>query len=240
MVTLSARVRERTALTHADIESMYALFDLYYEGGSRAVFEHDLANKSHVIELHDGGRLRGFSTLALFGIEHLGKPVRALFSGDTIVNHENWGEQALARCFCQFAGSVKAQAPELPLFWLLISKGHRTYRYLHVFAHRYTPSFEEPPSPDEAALLNALCLHRFGDAYDPQRQVVRLDAAAATRLRPQWCDLRDNLRRHPEVALFLELNPHFAQGEELACLCELDISNLRSFALRAFRQGLRT
>jgi len=218
---------------------MHALFDLYYEGGSRAVFERDLADKCHVIELHDAGQLRGFSTLALFTIEQQGRPVRGIFSGDTIVHHENWGEQALARCFCQFAGSVKAQAPEVPLVWLLISKGHRTYRYLHLFARRYVPAIGVPTQPADAALLDALCQHRFGAAYDPLRGVVRLDAAVATRLRPRWCDLRENLRQQPEVGFFLERNPHFAQGEELACLCELEPANLRSFALRAFRQGLQ-
>jgi hypothetical protein len=240
MGTLSARVRERAALTAADVAAMHVLFDLYYEGGSRAVFEHDLSNKSHVIELHDAGHLRGFSTLALFTIEHQGRPVRAIFSGDTIVHHENWGEQALAHCFCQFAGSVKAQAPDVPLFWLLISKGHRTYRYLHLFARRYVPAAGVPTSPADAALLDALCRHRFGAAYDPLRGVVRLDAAMATRLRPQWGDLRENLRQQLEVRFFLERNPHFAQGEELACLCELEPANLRSFALRAFKQGLQS
>jgi hypothetical protein len=239
MGKLSARVRERGALSAADVAAMHALFDLYYEGGSRAVFERDLADKSHVIELHDAGELRGFSTLALFAIEHRGQPVRGIFSGDTIVHHENWGEQALARCFCQFAGSVKAQAPEVPLVWLLISKGHRTYRYLHLFARRYVPAIGVPTPPADAALLDALCSHRFGPAYDPLRGVVRLDAAVATRLRPQWCDPRENLRQQPEVGFFLERNPHFAQGEELACLCELEPANLRSFALRAFTQGLQ-
>jgi hypothetical protein len=238
MGTLSARVRERSALSAVEVAEMHALFDHYYEGGSRAVFERDLANKSHVIELHEAGQLRGFSTLALFGIEHQGRRVRGVFSGDTIVHHEYWGEQALARCFCQFAGSVKAQAPEEPLVWLLISKGHRTYRYLRLFARNYFPAFDVPTPPDTATLLDALCRHRFGAAYDPLRGIVRLDAATGTRLRPQWCDLRTNLREQPEVAYFLERNPHFAQGEELACLCELEPSNLRSFALRAFNQGL--
>ena len=239
MGTLSARVRERAALSAADVTEMHALFDLYYEGGSRAVFERDLADKSHIIEMHDAGQLRGFSTLALFNIEHQGRAVRGIFSGDTIVHHENWGEQALARSFCQFAGSLKAQAPDVPLVWLLISKGHRTYRYLHLFARRYVPAIGVPTSSGDALLLDALCRQRFGAAYDPLRGVVRLDAVVATRLRPQWCDLRDNLRRQPEVAFFLERNPHFAQGEELACLCELEPANLRSFALRAFRQGLQ-
>jgi hypothetical protein len=243
MPQLQARVRERSALSAADVSAMHGLFGRYYEGGSRAVFEHDLAGKTHVIELNDDdGQLRGFSTLAVFDIAQDGRPdgqhSRGIFSGDTVIHHENWGEQALARCFCRFAGSVKAQAPTGALYWLLIAKGYRTYRYLPLFARRYYPAAGVTTPPAIAGLLTALCRQRFGEAYDAQRGLVRLDPASGTRLRPDWCGVRDDLAQLAEVAFFLAANPDFAQGDELACICALEESNLRSFALRAFREGL--
>jgi hypothetical protein len=243
MPQLHARVRERSALSTAEVSAMHDLFDRYYEGGSRQVFENDLAGKTHVIELNDDNdRLRGFSTLAVFDIADDGRPdgqhSRGIFSGDTVIHHENWGEQPLARCFCRFAGSVKAQAPADALYWLLISKGYRTYRYLPLFARRYFPAAGVTMPPAITELLTTLCRQRFGEAYDAQRGLVRLGAASGTRLRPAWCGVRDDVAQRAEVAFFLAANPDFAQGDELACLCELDESNLRSFALRAFREGL--
>lgn len=238
MGKLSARVRERRHLSANDVAAMYALFDRYYEGGSEASFEQDLAGKTHVIELHDETQLRGFSTLAVFDIDRPGRPARGIFSGDTIIHHENWGEQALALGFCHFAGSVKAHAPDQALYWLLISKGHRTYRYLHLFAREYFPTHDQPTPERTRALLNDLCTRRFGEFHDPVSGVIRMSAASGTRLRPQWCTVRENLQHLPEVAFFLRANPRFAQGDELACLCELDTANLRSFALRAFRKGM--
>ena len=244
MPNLVASVRDRHALGAADIGAMYALFDRYYEGGSRAVFEHDLAGKSHVIELRerspDGasiGALCGFSTLVLFTVEHAGRTVRAVFSGDTIIAREHWGEQALAHAFCRYAGRLQAEAPGLPLYWLLISKGHRTYRYLHVFAREYFPAPGRPTPPAMQALLDALCECRFGSTYDAATGLVHLDAAAVTRLRPEWTQVRESLADAPDVAYFLARNPRHAAGDELACLCELAPANLRSFALREFRLG---
>jgi hypothetical protein len=239
MPQLHARVRDRSALSAVDVSAMHELFDRYYEGGSREVFENDLAGKTHVIELNDdAGVLRGFSTLAVFDIDHDSQHARGIFSGDTVIDHENWGEQALARCFCRFAGSVKAQAPDGALYWLLIAKGYRTYRYLPLFARRYFPAADVTTPPATAELLTALCRQRFGDAYDAKRGLIRLDPASGTRLRPAWCGVRDDLAEKAEVSFFLSANPQFAKGDELACLCELDEANLRSFALRAFREGL--
>jgi hypothetical protein len=66
-----------------------------------------------------------------------GAPIMALFSGDTIISHHHWGEQELAHAWCYFAGQIKRQCPELPLYWFLIVKGHRTYRYLPAFTRRF-------------------------------------------------------------------------------------------------------
>ena len=64
------------------------------------------------------------------------------------------GEQALVGAFCHFAGGLKARDREAPLFWFLISKGHRTYRYLSLFAHRYYPNPAVPtPLPIKARII---------------------------------------------------------------------------------------
>jgi hypothetical protein len=243
MGKLRSRIRERRYLSAQDVASMYDLFERYYDGASRSRFEHDLAGKTHVIELRDGSRLHGFSTAAVFQVDGAdaadahGHRARGIFSGDTIIDREHWGQQELALAFCELAGAVKSQAPDVPLYWLLISKGYRTYRYLHVFARDYFPNFSRPTPREIQRLLDALCQARFGPSFDAATGVVRTGELSGTRLRPEWCTVRDGLRQLPEIAYFLQRNPAFAQGDELACICELQEKNLRSYALRAFRKG---
>jgi hypothetical protein len=232
-------VRSRAELTPADVAELYALYDCYYAGGGEVVFSEDLAGKSHVIELREGTTLRGFSTLVTQSFVADGEPGLALFSGDTVIHHEYWGEQGLARAFCRFAGSVKARhATDRPLYWFLISKGYRTYRYLDAFAHRYFPHPGMPTPPLVRRRMEVLAQARFGTSYSRERGLVRFDPPRGY-LRPQWCGVRTGLMRHPAVRYFLERNPGFAIGDELVCLVELAEENLRSLARREFVKGVR-
>ena len=236
MGRLQAQVRERAALAASDVARMYALYAAYYDGTSFALFADDLAAKSHVIELMAGGTLYGFSTLAVLPFEHRGAANVALFSGDTIIDQSHWGEQALVAAFCRFAGRLRAQRAA-PLYWLLISKGYRTYRYLSLFARSYYPQHGALTPPAMQERLDALAQRKFGDAFDAGTGVVRFPQSRG-HLKPAWADVRDHLRQHDVVRFFLARNPGYAAGDELVCLTELAADNLRSFARRAFVEGL--
>ena len=48
--------------------------------------------------------------------------------------------QALSTGFARLAGRLARENAPLPLYWLLITKGYRTWRYLPLFAHEYWPN----------------------------------------------------------------------------------------------------
>ena len=123
---------------------LYQLFAAYYDKNvTLARFESDLAEKDFIVVLRDteSGEPRGFSTQQILRITVDGKPIRALFSGDTIIDPDYWGEQELVRGWCRVVGQLLAEESEVPLYWLLISKGHRTYLYLPVFYHEFWPRY---------------------------------------------------------------------------------------------------
>jgi hypothetical protein len=240
MGTLKSFVRERSTLGEGDVAAMAGLFGRYYEGATPVQFMKDLAAKTHVIELRDGGVLCGFSTLCVYDLDQAAGqagPIRVIFSGDTLIDHAYWGEQALAVAFCRFAGAVRATDPARPLYWLLISKGHRTYRYLDLFACTYHPRHDGTEPAALARLAADLAHRKFGAAYDGEAGLVRF-GTAATRLRAQWHGALGAMRLSPATSYFLQRNPQHALGDELVCLCELEAANLRSFALKAFREGM--
>jgi len=236
MSALTANVRRRDELGAADAERMYALYDAYYVETSAAQFAGDLAAKDYVIELAADGELRGFSTLALLQLRAGGTTLRAIYSGDTIIDHRYWGEQALAVAFCRLAGAVKAADPGTPLYWFLITKGHRTYRYLGAFSREYHPHPARPTPPLAAQRIDALARAKFGGAWKPDLGIVRFERSQG-QLRAQWTDPRPSLAARAEVRFFLERNPGHAHGDELCCLTELAAPNLRSYARRAFLEG---
>ena len=239
MQQLKAEIRLGTSLSKDDVAAMYDLYAVYFENSSREIFEEDLAEKDYVVVLLDEHRnTQGFSTLAILEFEFAGRGMRALFSGDTIISNPYWGTFALPEAWCRLAGQIKAERPDEPLYWLLISKGYRTYRYLPLFSKTYYPACETPTPPEIQDLMDFLGRFKFGDAYDAASGLVRFPQSRG-QLRGSWGDVKEEARCKPEVTFFLERNPNYRNGEELVCLTELVEENLRSVALRSFRQGAR-
>jgi hypothetical protein len=215
---------------------MYALYRSNYADTEPSMFAQDLAAKTHVIMLEDdSGTLRGFSTLQIYESRVNERPVRVIYSGDTIVDPDHWGSSALAFEWIRLAGELKLQRPDVPLYWLLIVKGHRTYRFLPAFAYRYVPHHRVAPDSAEIALRDALAREKFGSAFDSSSALARFSRPQG-RLSDALAEIPEHHRRLPEVEFFIERNPHYRRGDELVCLCELSAENLKPLARRVFRR----
>lgn len=234
-IVLTSSARASALLTDGERDAMHALMTEHYEAVPRERFDADLAGKDEVLLLHDeAGGLRGFTTLAWnpAGVLPAGD---ILFSGDTIIDRSCWGTQELVRAFCRRAGEWRATSGR-PLFWFLLSKGHRTYLYLPVFARRFHPH-PERAEPDWEKLASRVGAGMFGDAWKPDEGVIRFPASHG-HLRGDLAATSRERRQNPWVRFFLERNPGYAQGEELVCLTEMSEDNLRRGALASFRVGL--
>ena len=238
MENLFARVVARNRLNDSETEAMYALYSRYYSACDSTLFARDLQEKDYVIVLRiSAGRVCGFTTLLLIDFDLRGGRKRAIFSGDTVIHHEYWGTQALALAWCRMAGTIKSESPELPLYWFLIVKGYRTYRYLPLFARIFYPTWRRQTPADAQAIMDYLATQKFGDAYKRDLGIVRFERSLG-HLAGEWADIPRHVAKHRDVRYFLDRNPGYAQGDELVCFTELDESNLRSFALRAFREAI--
>lgn len=215
-------------------EELFRLYADYYAPVSLSVFARDLAGKAHCVIVRDAtGRICGFSTVARMQVRTAAGLVEVLFSGDTVVSRDHWGEQTLPSTWIEEAGRIQAEAPDRPLYWLLITKGHRTFRYLPGFAKAYCPG----PDAGLRALRNEIAAQVFGDRFDPGSGVLRPDPDCPTALRPEFAGLDAARLGNPHVQAFLAQNPGHGRGEELVCLCPLSAENLRPKARRWFLRG---
>jgi hypothetical protein len=231
---LSAAVVLRESLADQRVDEMYRLYAGNYLDTSAELFRSDLAAKSHVLLLQNAAsQLCGFSTIELYPYSVDGDPVRVMYSGDTIIAPAYWGSPALAYEWLKFAGVIEQQAPEVPLYWLLIVKGHRTYRFLPTFARHYIPHFARAATATELRTRDVLATDKFGEKYDAQSGVVHFPSCMG-RLTPELAEISDRHLRLPDVAHFVALNPGYRRGDELVCLCRLTADNLRPRAARIF------
>ena len=223
-------------LSTADIGRMAALYLDHYDGSSPAIFHHDLEGKDEAILLFADGGLVGFTTLKTFGVEWQGKPVRIVYSGDTIVTRAHWGQQQLPFAWISRIGGIKHQRPDVALYWMLLVKGHRTFKYLSVFGKSFFPHWEIDRS-DLKPLADRLAGDMFGAAYNRDSGVVEFPESRG--------HLRDDLALpspeemdKPGTRYFLQVNPGYRRGHELVCLCELELANMKPLTARVFARGL--
>lgn len=218
-------------------DTMWALFQAHYENVTRARFDADLDAKDHVILLRSHGALRGFSTLERLSGEVLGRPYRAVYSGDTVIDPAFHGQTALQIAFYRYVLATRLQSPGTPVFWFLISKGYKTYLLLTRNFPEHWPRRDEPTPPWQAAVLDDLASRKFGDAWKPVRGVLIFDPPAG-RLREGVAPV-ENAQSDPDVAYFVRRNPGHARGDELCCLGRVDRRLAWSFAWKALRKALR-
>ena len=219
---------------------LYQLFAACYDNATQTRFESDLAEKDFVVVLRDAesGEPRGFSTQQILRIHVDGKPIRALFSGDTIIDPDYWGEQELVRGWCRVVGQLLAEEDEAPLYWLLISKGYRTYLYLPVFYHEFWPRYGHATPPSAQIILDALANMKWPRYYQASSGLLQFPSSLGN-LKSEIADVPVSRMDDPNVKFFLERNPTYVKGTELVCLAPISLENTKSIGRRLIQQAVR-
>ena len=215
-------------------DQMYAMMDSYYENTDRATFDADLNEKDWVIEIADSSsnELRGFSTQVLMHQQVEGRSVLALFSGDTIVDRDQRGQQQLFQISGWLLRRLLGAYPEDELYWFLISKGYKTYRFLPLFFREYYPRPAVATPPKFSSVIDALASRLSATRYDRQTGVLRAGLGAC-QLRQGVADITEERLRNEHVRFFANANPGHAQGDELCCIAPVSEGNFTRAALRA-------
>lgn len=234
-LAITGRLVARHELLAKEQSAMHDLLARYFHGVDDQTFERDLGEKNWVILLEDEqGTLRGFSTLLLYDTCVRGRSLSIVYSGDTIVEPAAWGTTALARTWIHGIHALRRHS-STELYWLLLTKGYRTYRFLSVFFRTYYPSVHGPADARMRQLTHDLAGQRFGSAFDPQAGVVRFARPQA--LTEELRGVSEGRRRDPHVLFFLAQNPGYVRGDELVCLASVEDGNLTSAARRVIASG---
>ena len=235
---LKSRIARPDDLTAADVLEMHKLFSRYYDQVPFEQFSADLQAKDQIILLHDKqGTLSGFSTLAELELDVDRERIRVVFSGDTIIDRKHWGTQALALAWIRQIGRIAAAAADQPLYWLLIVKAHRTYRYLPAFTYDFVPDWRKPSRGALDVTRDAIATQVFGSRYDAASGIIR-HAQRDGRLASPYSTPNHREAKRADVQFFLKSNPGYVHGDELVCLCEIKAANMKPFARRIFREAV--
>jgi hypothetical protein len=232
-IKLSGKLVEVAQLSADQRDTMFVLMERHYADVQRPVFEADLDEKQWVIQVCDtvSGRMCGFSTQRLLEVEVEGRPVQALFSGDTIIDRESWGDQSLMHIWGRLALSLIDTHSGLELYWFLISQGYKTYRFLPVFFHDFHPRHDVPMPARVRSVIGALARSRYPEEFDASAGVIRANSSQY-RLRQGIADITSERLNDPHIRFFQACNPGHVRGDELCCLVPLTRDNFTRAAYR--------
>jgi hypothetical protein len=209
---------------------MYQLLAEHFDGVTRGEFERDLTQKNWVILIEKEDRLVGFSTLLAYESEFEGAPVSVVYSGDTIMAREAWGSPALARAWITSVNLLRESYPNGRYYWLLLTSGFRTYRFLPVFWREFHPCFNAAMPDTDRRLRDHLARELFGNQFHAEEGIVRFDHPQ--QLRGELAGVPSGRDADAHVAFFLSHNPGHENGDELVCLTELCPENLTAAGRR--------
>ncbi len=215
---------------------MASLYLSNYDASSEQLFFSDLEDKDEVLLLESNGAIVGFTTLQFFDHDDNGRTICVVYSGDTIVNPLHWGQQSLAFAWITRIGQLKKERRDVPLYWLLLVKGHRTYKYLHTFGRTFHPHWSSG-NTELKTLADALARERFGSDYNPATGIVEFKYSRG-QLKPSIAAPTEMELKKESVRFFLARNPNYLIGHELVCLCQLSEDNMKPLTKRLFLKGL--
>ena len=216
--------------------SMYDLFCQQFDGVSFDVFEQDLEGKNWVLLLQDEDRmLCGFSSMDVYDVEVDGKTITVVYSGDTVVDSETWSDSALSYYCMGAIDYLRRLFRKDRLYWFLLVSGYRTYRFLPVYSATFYPRHDRQTPRDIQSLMDTVATARFGDNYNPETGIVRLDAPAT--LKGDYRGIPENRLSDPHIAYFANRNPGHERGDELVCFAILAENELTRLGRRMWTKG---
>lgn len=218
----SSEIIAREKLSDEVRDAMYLLLRENFQGVERKQFEADLREKNWVILIWQGEELIGFSTLLVYESRFENELFTIVYSGDTIVAKEAWGSMALPKAWIAKVNEIRRNYPGGSYYWLLLTSGFRTYRFLPVFWREFYPVYRVGTPPAKQRLLDHLAEERFATQYRDGVVKFKLPQVLAGDLNK----VPEGRRKDPHVQFFLERNPGCFGGEELVCLTELKEENL--------------
>lgn len=226
---LRGELVEVSLLSENDKEIMRRLMECYYENIQPENFFADLMEKDWALLLKSEDQsIRGFTTIKLYDIQVGTEPVRLVYSGDTIVEPSYWGDLELHRTWIR---AVFSRVASYKSYWLLLSKGYKTYRFLPVYFHYFYPC-QDIVTPDfEKRVMDTFGRMKYPENYSSDSGVIYMHGARDY-LKQGVAEITGERLHHPHIRFFAAQNPGHSFGDELVCLAELSLENMKPMTRR--------
>lgn len=230
--------KSASSLALSERKQMLNLMTLYYDGVTERQFNKDLDEKEAVMMMLDSKTLEivGFSTFMILDLKVGDGMMKGFFSGDTVVHTDYRKTTTMGvELGKNFLATVK-RFSENQVYWILISKGCRTYRLLPIFFREWYPRYNCETPEFAKNLMDAFGKVKYPPNYNQDTGLITFHAAAEA-LKPGVADAHDGRLNDPHIRYFVERNPGHVKGDELVCVANVSINNFAPAFIRMLKQA---
>lgn len=230
---LKSSIMKINDLAEYDIEVMFDLMSEYYANLKKNNFFSDLEDKEDIIILKDNeGVIKGFSSIIVQGMDIKGEKVKLLFSGDTIIHSTYWGDTDIRRTWLEYAYKQMDSFDE-KFYWLLFSKGYKTYKYLPVFFTDFYPRFDKQTPEFEQKIIDAYGYKYYKDTYNSEKGVIEMNQKKDY-LKDWVAEIPESKLKNKNIEFFVQKNPDYRLGNELICLTQISADNFTKAGMKVY------
>lgn len=231
-----SNVLKVSKLTTLDTLAMHRVFVKYYHNADIDTFLNDLSKKQYVLIMRDRAtsEIVGFSTIALLNMDLDGHQAVGLFSGDTVLEEPYWGARRWQFTWGLFCIWLRIRYFRRPFFWLLISKGYKTYMLLANNFVQYYPK-EKSDNKDLAKVVDMYCSELFPEAFDVEKRILDF-GDKYQHLQDGVADIGELLvSQESKIRFFEECNPEWRRGTELPCVGVFEFKMLTNYVKKMLK-----
>lgn len=227
MTRIVSQIQSIDTCTEQERQQFYSLLCQCFLGVSWRDFLQDFSEKESVIILrkeHSEGEIVGFSTLVVLTLALSDEEIKAVFSGDTVVLPEYRSSTGLGVQLGTYFLQAYEAYPQHKVYYILMSKGWRTYKILPFFFREFSPSYTHSTPESDEVVMHAFGRAKYARYYRPERNIIHFDGEA-TRLKPESIDALPN-KLDAHTRFYLQANPGYLCGDELVCVARITPANL--------------
>lgn len=224
MTHIVSQTKKVAACSEFEQETFYRLLCHEFIGVSWDDFTRDFREKDAVMILrkeHSAGEIVGWSTLMVLTLAVPGREVKGIFSGDTAVLPEYRNSTGLGVELSRYFMQVYEQFLRHEVYYILISKGWRTYKILPFFFKDFSPRYDKQTSAGDKAVMDAFGQKKYPQHYQSASGVVTF---SPQRVRPESIDAVP-AKMDAHTRFFLSSNPGYLEGHELVCIARIAPDN---------------
>ena len=234
---LRSQIIPLEAITSDVAMEMWLLFETFYDDVCKNTFYRDLNAKDGAILMFDEtNQVRGFSTYVFYQHKDNKQVVDVLFSGDTIVHPDFWGQNVLHLQFFKLVAQRKFSKPSRKVYWFLISKGFKTYLLMAKNFPQSWPRHQVETPKVIHDLIEHFATRLYPKNWCSQSGLLEFSKSEG-RLRQTVAPIGKEELKDPDIAYFLARNPKHASGNELCCLAEI---SWHFIGLQVFKQTAKS